>query len=75
MEKHRHVNMHNQTKINISTRDRLLRAWENTMELTRDFSTYSGIEHGRVAQAFDDFSKQQGAQAAVLEGLLKEYEH
>lgn len=33
--------MSNMHDIEITTRDKLLRAWENSMELVRDFENYS----------------------------------
>ncbi len=33
--------MNDKCEVNITTRDRVLRAWENSMELVRDFKSYS----------------------------------
>ncbi len=67
----------NDTKnnITITTRDRLLRAWENSTELTRDFELYSRqIDDERVAVTFANFAVDEGLHASKLLALLREYE-
>lgn len=50
--------MGNQKEIVITTRDKLLRGWENSKELVRDFENYSKeIEDDpRVAELFASFA-------------------
>lgn len=61
--------------ITITTRDRVLRAWENSMELTRDFEMYSKlIPDEREKTMFANFAVDEGLHAAKLLGLLREYE-
>ena len=33
--------MHSQQEVRVTTHDKLMRAWENSMELVRDFENYS----------------------------------
>lgn len=62
--------------ITITTRDRLLRAWENSMESVRDFECYSKEieDNDRVAQVFSEFAVDEGFHAAKLRELLLEME-
>lgn len=62
--------------IEITTRDRLLSAWQNSMEMVRDFVNYSNeIENDEdVASIFSDFAKQKGIQASKLRELLEQYQ-
>ena len=63
-------------EIKITTRDRLLRAWENSMELVRDFETYSKeIEEDQVAaKVFARFAEDEAAHASQLREMLCEEE-
>ena len=62
-------------QIKITTYDRLLRAWENSMEAVRDFQSYADLtEDNDIAkQAFYDFAENSAKQAAKLRNLLLEY--
>ncbi len=62
--------------ITINTRDRLLRAWENSMELVRDFECYSKEieDNDQVAEVFAEFAEDEGFHAAKLRELLREME-
>ena len=61
--------------ITITTRDRVLRAWQNSVEMTRDFEMYSKlIEDERESTMFANFAVDEGLHAAKLLGLLHEYE-
>ena len=61
--------------ITITTRDRLMRAWQNSTELTRDFETYSKeIDDERTAVMFSNFARDEALHAAKLLGMLHEYE-
>lgn len=63
-------NEHNQ-EIKITTRDRLMRAWENSMELTRDFEVYSKEINDRAIQKmFADFAVEEGLHASKLRDTL-----
>jgi len=61
--------------IEITTYDRLLRAWENSMELTRDFEMYSKrIEDNQEAvKVFKKFAEDEGVHASTLHSMLLDY--
>lgn len=67
----RHENTY---EIQITERDRLLRAWENSMELVRDFEAYAGeMEDGsETQQIFSAFARDEGMHAAKLREILYE---
>lgn len=46
-------------QIKITTYDRLLRAWENSMEAVRDFQSYADLteDNDKAKQAFYDFAE------------------
>jgi rubrerythrin len=60
--------------IKINTRDRLLRAWENSMELVLDFQTYAKEikDHEKVAHLFAQFAEDEAMHARELHGLLRD---
>ena len=58
-------------EIEYTTYDRLLRAWENSMELVRDFEMYSKrIEEDAVKQVFKEFAEDEGMHAHKLRELI-----
>ena len=67
--------MAGQKEIKITTRDRILRAWENSMEMVRDFENYSHeIEDApEVAELFSEFAKEVGIHASKLRQLMHQY--
>jgi rubrerythrin len=59
--------------INITTYDRLLRAWENSMEMTRDFESHSKqIEDEEIRKLFKQFAEDEGMHASKLRELILE---
>lgn len=61
-------------EIEYTTYDRLLRAWENSMELVRDFEMYSKrIDDEHIKQVFKEFAEDEGRHASVLRDLLLEW--
>ena len=67
MQKHR---------VNITRRDRLMRAWQNSMELVRDFGAYAE-EEGRdseIGRLFSEYAEDEGVHAARFLSLLHEDE-
>lgn len=62
-------------QIKITTYDRLLRAWENSMELVRDFQNYADIteDNDKAKKAFYEFAETNAENAAALRSLLLEY--
>lgn len=64
----------NRNEVEITTYDRLLRAWENSMEMVRDYEMYSKrIEDNKVKQVFKEFAEHEGMHATKLRELLLEY--
>ena len=67
----------NKKEITITPRDRLLRAWENSMEMVRDFQTYSKElkeESPRLSAVFSEYAEEEGYHAARFRKLLGELE-
>lgn len=62
--------------ITITTRDRVMRAWENSMELTRDFEMYSKEIHDdpNVARVFAEFAEEECVHAARFREILHKYQ-
>lgn len=58
--------------VKITDRDRIMRAWENSMELVRDFKAYSKAAEDNVAlkNIFDEFAEDEGVHAAKFRELL-----
>ncbi len=57
---------------NVSVYDRLMRAWENSMELTRDFQMYAErIPEGEVSDMFREFAEDEAMHAARLRSFLE----
>ncbi len=58
-------------KVKITTHDRLMRAWENSMELTRDFELYSKeIDDDKIRKTFSDFAIEEGIHASTFREML-----
>lgn len=57
--------------IKITSYDRLLRAWENSMELTRDFEVYSKeVDDDELKEVFKKFAEEEGMHASKFRQLL-----
>ncbi|HPD89723.1 MAG TPA: rubrerythrin [Oscillospiraceae bacterium] len=65
-----------QDEIKITTRDRLLRAWQNSMELVRDFECYSREteDDEKAARIFADCAEEEGLHASKFREILQGYE-
>lgn len=64
----------NENEVEITTYDRLLRAWENSMELVRDYEMYSKrIEEEEAKKVFKEFAYDEGMHATTLRGMLLNY--
>jgi rubrerythrin len=64
----------NRNEVEFTTYDRLLIAWENSMEMVRDFEMYSKrIEDEKVKEVFKQFAEEEGMHASKLRELLLEY--
>lgn len=63
-------------EIKITTHDHLMRAWENSMELTRDFETYSKeIDDNNIRKLFSDFATDEGIHASKIREILINNQH
>jgi len=61
--------------VQLTNYDRLLRAWENSMEMVRDFEMYSKrVDDEKLRKIFADFAEDEGRHAQTLRSLLREYE-
>ena len=60
-------------EIEYTTYDRLLRAWENSMELVRDFEMSSKrVEDDEVKKVFKKFAEEEGMHASKFREMLLE---
>jgi Rubrerythrin. len=65
----------NENEVKITTYDRLLRSWENSMELVRDYEMYSKrIEEDDVRDVFKKFAEDEGMHATRLREILLRYQ-
>ena len=64
--------MSNDKKIVITTRDRVLRAWQNSTELVRDFENYAKETSDDKTAA--KYAVDEGRHAAELLKLLHDYQ-
>jgi len=68
------LNQVNQNEVEFTTYDRLLIAWENSMEMVRDFEMYSKrLEDQDVKEVFKKFAEDEGMHASKLREMLLEY--
>lgn len=61
----------------ITNRDHVLRAWQNTTELVRDYQAYAremAEDDKKLAQLFSEFAEDEMAHAARLLKLLQDDE-
>jgi rubrerythrin len=64
----------NNNEVEITTYDRILRAWENSKEMVRDFEMHSKrVEDDKVKQLFKEFAEDEGMHATRLREMLMEY--
>ena len=64
----------NNNDIELTTYDRLILAWESSMEMTRDFEMYSKrIEDEKIKDVFKKFAEDEGMHASKLRELLIEF--
>ncbi len=68
--------MENTHAIKITTRDRILRAWENSMELVRDFEIYSKEieDDNEASKIFAKFAEDECCHASKFRELLHRYD-
>lgn len=60
--------------VKINTRDRLLRAWENSMELVLDFQSYKQEikDNPTVSDVFEQFADDEAMHAKRFRQLLQD---
>ena len=64
----------NNNEIELTTYDRLLRSWENSEELVRDFEMYSKrIDDDEIKNVFKQFAEDEGVHASKFKELLLKY--
>ncbi len=66
--------MSNKNEVNITTRDKLLRAWQNSMETVRDFETYSKeiSDDNQARDIFREYAEEEAVHAAKFREMLLE---
>ena len=62
----------NNNEVVITTRDRLMKAWQSSMELVRDYKHYAQEENDSVSNLFNEFAEEIGIQSSKLRELLLE---
>jgi len=61
--------------VKITSYDRLMRAWENSMELARDFEVYSKrVDDEELKEVFKKFAEEEGLHASKFRELLLKYQ-
>ena len=68
--------MHNLHEVKINTRDRLLRAWEDSMHLVREFKDCEKLvdDSEEAREMFSKFADEEGVHAAEFKAMLLDYE-
>lgn len=62
-------------EVKITTRDRLLRAWEDSMHLVREFKDCEKeIDDEEVRKMFSEFAEDEGIHASKFKEKLLKYE-
>lgn len=67
----------NPNEVRITTYDKLMRSWENSMQLTKDFEIYAKeIEDDKkAAQIFNTFAQEEGMHASKFRDMLLQYQN
>gem|GEM_PF-88505 len=69
------IKMEESNDVKITSYDRLMRAWENSMELARDFEVYSKrVDDEELKEVFKKFAEEEGLHAAKFRELLLKYQ-
>lgn len=57
----------------LKTRDMVLRAWQNSMEMVRDFENYSKkVDDEKVRDTFKKFAEEEGIHASHFRELMEQ---
>ncbi|MDP4183154.1 MAG: ferritin family protein [Bacillota bacterium] len=68
------TNNENINEVELTTYDRLIRAWENSKELVRDYEMYSKrIEEKNIKDVFKQFAEDEGTHATKLREMILKY--
>ena len=68
--------MENKHGIKITDRDRVLRAWQNSMEAVRDFETFSSeVDDRELSSVFAGFAEEECVHAARFLEILHDFEN
>ncbi len=64
-------------RISTTVRDRLLRAWENSMEMAKEFESYADEYSGepQYRDVFKKYAVEEAEHATALKDLLHAYQH
>jgi len=66
--------MEDMNDVKITSYDRLMRAWENSKELARDFEVYSKrVDDDELKEVFKKFAEDEGLHASKFRELLLKY--
>lgn len=61
-------------EVNITTYDRLMRAWQNSTELVRDYRNYAdSVKDENIKAMFEDFAEDEGMHATKLRSAILSY--
>ncbi|AGC68169.1 hypothetical protein Cst_c11730 [Thermoclostridium stercorarium subsp. stercorarium DSM 8532] len=67
--------MEEANEVKITDYDRLMRAWENSMELARDFEVYSKrVDDEELREVFKKFAEEEGMHASKFREFLLKYQ-
>lgn len=68
--------MERDDKIEFTHRDRVMRAWQNSMEMVRDYQLYAKemSDQPEVAKTFHKFAETEAHQAACLRDILRQFQ-
>ncbi len=62
--------------VEITTRDRVLRAWENSMELVRDYQNYAEeIKESDIKSVFRQYAEDECYHASKFHSMLLEMDN
>jgi len=67
---------HETETVQFTNRDRVLRAWQNSMELVRDFQLYAREleDEPETAAVFREFAEDECVHASRFRDILRQYE-
>lgn len=61
--------------LSITDRDRVMRAWQNSMEAVRDFETFSSeVDDDKLSDVFSGFAEDECVHAARFLEILHDFE-